>query len=558
MTQAQHDLIDEETDEYHLGSRTKSAALLAWFLQHVWRLDPEEIDDAICDGKGDKGIDGLVVDDELSEITLFQAKYRESADRTQGDKDLRDLMGSSRFFESVDAVDGLLASNPNAELQLLLARNQVRQKVADGMHVTRLVFVTNATLDDSGKGYLDAVANDPPPLEVWDRPRIAAVAERTRRPDLLDASIHFTAVTPPIVADLTPEERMAIGLIPADQLIKLPGIEDRTLFSRNVRLSLGRTRINRDLSDTIVTPAEHDLFPAYHNGLTLLTKDLDVAGESIALDGVSVVNGCQSLVALFNKRTSLTPKLRLLVKIVRLPPDSDVADDITYRTNNQNAVDIRDQRSTEPIMRDLQAQVRDVFGDDFGFAIRAGETLGTTRTLDNQFAAQLIKAVYLGEPWQAVRKVRLFDEDFRAIFNRTIDAYKLLFLDLLGEVIWEARVNLRDDLRASFASVRFALAFLVARVLELSEAGALLLKEPQRWLPSKLDEVKESLRAIADDVVDSVNFHIGESENEDAGYDPKVAFKSKVGVDHLEHDVLSHSRRQAKREEDYLFTVSPT
>lgn len=78
----------------------------------------------------------------------------------------------------------------------------------------------------------------------------------------------------------------------------------------------------------------------------------------MTLDGVSVVNGCQSLLALYNNRTHLTPELKLLVKVIELGESLDLVDSITYRTNNQNPVNARDLRSTDPIQRDLQAQVR--------------------------------------------------------------------------------------------------------------------------------------------------------------------------------------------------------
>jgi len=87
--------IEKGIEPFLVGNRTKSAALLAWFLHAIWRLDPEDVDDAMCDGSGDKGIDGLVVDDDLSEITIFQSKHRLSPFAGQGDSDLKRLAGAS-------------------------------------------------------------------------------------------------------------------------------------------------------------------------------------------------------------------------------------------------------------------------------------------------------------------------------------------------------------------------------------------------------------------------------------------------------------------------------
>jgi hypothetical protein len=90
------------------------------------------------------------------------------------------------------------------------------------------------------------------------------------------------------------------ALVPANELVRLPGIGDLTLFALNVRLGLGRTRINKELARTVrEEQTAHRMFPAYHNGLTLLTERLDVDDEGLHLDGVSVVNGCQSLLAMY-------------------------------------------------------------------------------------------------------------------------------------------------------------------------------------------------------------------------------------------------------------------
>src|SRR5690242_9433832 len=103
------ELVKEEVSVYRIGNRTQSAALLAWFLETVWRVDPEEVADSICDARGDKGIDALIVDDDALEITIFQSKWREDPEKsTQGDNDLRQLVGASEYFRSTETVNGLI------------------------------------------------------------------------------------------------------------------------------------------------------------------------------------------------------------------------------------------------------------------------------------------------------------------------------------------------------------------------------------------------------------------------------------------------------------------
>jgi len=472
MDQSVRDLLDSAFQPHEVGNRSASAAMLAWFLLNVERLDPELVPDALCDGSGDKGIDAIVVDDELSEITLYQGKRMTSPTKTQGDNDLKLLLGAAHYFATSETVRGLLNSKPNLELRRLLLRNDIENKIAAGYKVNRLVFVTNSDLDAAGKSLEAAMISQEPPLDIWHGNRLSAVAERVQRSDLRSESVTLRAASAPLEDDLDGQARLAIALVPATELVKLPGIDDMTLFSRNVRLSAGNTRINKELTKTVVDAAEHKLFPASHNGITVLTLGLSTDGSDLKLDAVSVVNGCQSLLALYRNRKALTPELKLLVKVVELPDTgSSLSDVITYRANNQNAVNIRDQRSTDGIQLDLQRQVEAAFGQTFGYTIKVGEKLATDRTLDNTLAAQLITAAYRRKPWAAVRKVRLFDEDYHDVFAADLDAYRLYLLQLLSEAVDAARDDLRGELRSSFSSVRFTVVSLLSDVLRLSPRG---------------------------------------------------------------------------------------
>lgn len=554
----QYQLIEEEKAPHKVGSRQDSAALLAWFMEAVWRVEPEEIADSICDGPGDKGIDGLLANDVLGEIAVFQGKWHSKAGADQGDQALKNLVGAAAYFASPKAVDALLASKPNVELALLIERLRIRDLVEQGAQAKRLVFVTNGILDPSGRDYLKAIAGQEPALEVWDLTKITAVAERTRRPDLLDEKVTLHAAAEPTAITLEGDVKMAVALIPAAELVTLPGIEDLSVFDRNVRLHEGRTRINRELAETISDDKEHALFPAYHNGLTVLTHDLDVSGKQIELDGITVVNGCQSLVTLYSNRTSITDELRLLVKVIQVEKGTRLSDTITYRSNNQNPVDIRDQRSTDVIQRDLQQQVQETYGDKLAFAIRQGESFETPAVLDNKTAAQFLMAVYVKEPWAAVRKVRLFDDNYWRIFNRAVSGHKLYLMHLMRQVVDGTRLQLRPEVASSFASVRFTIAYLLAQVLRETDKGTLLLDESERWLPALEKEVVESLTALGRDVVDSVNFFIEEEENDKGeAFDPKIVFKSRSGVAEVENLVLRLSRRLAQKDPSYFFELGP-
>lgn len=559
------ELVEAQVAPHHIGSRTESTAMLAWFLEHAWRLERDEVEEALCDGGNDKGIDAITVDYDAREITVFQCKRRRTAERTQGETDLQRFRAVATYFRGPEGIDDLLAAAPNPELAKLVRRLDLKALLAEGEPWTvTLVYVTNAELDASATSYLHTTRDETPPLVIWAREEVAAVARRTERPGLLAGSYTLAPQSEVIVEDLEGDVTMAIGLVPANELVRLPGIDDLTLFALNVRLGLGRTKINKELAKTIKSEqADHALFPAYHNGITILTEKINVDEDGVHLEGVTVVNGCQSLLQLYGNRDSLTPELALLVKAVQLGSNVTLADLITYRSNNQNAVNIRDQRANDAIQRDLQQQVTDKYGDSLFFAIRRGEqTPDDLATLENQDAAQLIMAVWLREPWSAVRKLKLFDDDYRRIFSRSIDADKLYLAYRLNTMIEERRGDLRDSLSASFAAVRFTIAHLVAQVARASELGAEFFDDPGRWLPDKEDDVLDKLAELLDHVIEELNNQVEVREepgddDEPSTFDAKTAFKSRSQITTLEKGTMSVTKVLARRVDDFLFDVPP-
>lgn len=563
LSQTQFDLLETQSEPYHVGNRTQSTALLAWFIENVMREDPDAVEDAICDGGGDKGIDAIVLDEDGNELSVLQVKHRRSPRPTQGDADLRGFVGVATYFRGPEGINDLLNSGPNDEIVKLVERLDLRRRLETSEPSIRLLFVTNAERDVSAADYANAVAGDEPSLDLWDGPRLVEVAERTERPELLDGA--FTLETDKVFeANLTGDADMALALVPATELVRLPGIENLTIFDLNVRLGLGNTKINRELRATIRNPTEHAAFPAYHNGLTLLTDTLEVSDDGLELDGVAIVNGCQSLLSLWNERDNLTPDLNVVVKVVELDRAADLADRITYRSNNQNPVNMRDQRANDRIQRDLQVQVEQRYGDRLFYDIRRGQPAdGELDRFDNQLAAQVLLAVWLGEPWNAVRKVKLFDQEYHRIF-RSANGDQLYLAFLIDQACVAVRGELSGELQTSFASVRHTLTYMVGQLVGQSTLGTALLEAPGRWLPEKTHEVVDELDYFAKFAADETNFFVQDREEarrddaDAAPFDPKTIFKSSTGVRPLARQVVQAYRALDRRPDSNIaFDVAP-
>jgi hypothetical protein len=111
--------------------RTESRQFLAWFLENFYRLEESEVEDSICDGNYDKGVDGVYVNEQLSQIHVFQGRIVKGP-KTLGDVSLKEFMGTVGQFDDERSVRNMQETTKNAELSGLLQAHDIAAKVAEG------------------------------------------------------------------------------------------------------------------------------------------------------------------------------------------------------------------------------------------------------------------------------------------------------------------------------------------------------------------------------------------------------------------------------------------
>lgn len=88
--------------------RTESCAFLHWFLENVYRLDTMEVEDIVCDGNGDKEIDGIYINENQETIDIFQAKIAQSPTKTLGDVQLKEFLGTFLQLETSEGIASIV------------------------------------------------------------------------------------------------------------------------------------------------------------------------------------------------------------------------------------------------------------------------------------------------------------------------------------------------------------------------------------------------------------------------------------------------------------------
>ncbi|UOB16458.1 AIPR family protein [Abyssalbus ytuae] len=111
----------------------------------------------------------------------------------------------------------------------------------------------------------------------------------------------------------------------------------KNIFYDNVRDYLGNNPVNDSINGTL-GEKKFDLFTVLNNGVTIVSSNLQTAGNKFTITDYQIVNGCQTSHVLFENKdrdgiNSLNIPLRLIVT-----QDEDVKNEITVATNNQTAI----------------------------------------------------------------------------------------------------------------------------------------------------------------------------------------------------------------------------
>ena len=347
----------KEVDFLKDNGKEEAINFLIWFLVNYFRIEEELAVDLVCDHKNDKGIDGVYVDKQSKEVILLQSKFRKKFDKGDGDGDLRKLVGSGEWF-SQENIDKLEQSRASKELKSLVADLKVFDLLNQGFTL-KMLFVTTGYFDNSAQDYIKVTDEK---VEYWDNHKLFANFTYNGTEDLVNEDFVLEATDKIIENNYTQENSAFTLAVKASDLLKMSGIVDRSLFSKNVRYGLGKTNVNRSISKTIRDKTKHNKFILFHNGITVVCHKAEIQDSSkLKITNYSVVNGCQSTLTLFENRGHITDNLQIMVKVVATGENTKLSDEITYFANNQNPINPSDLRSREKFQLDLQQQFEDEY-----------------------------------------------------------------------------------------------------------------------------------------------------------------------------------------------------
>lgn len=519
----------------HLApKRSESASFLIWYLENYFRLDSLEAIDSVCDQNGDKGVDGIYVNEFDNTIDVFQSRISQKKDSSVGDASLREFCGTLTQFASPDVLQNLLETAGDAHVARLARRLDLLSKL--GAYDIRGIYLSNLDLDGNGKAFLDAT----PAITFVGKSLLEATYVTDKRVEPVSAPTTFD-ITGLSMAEYIVDANARAIIVPlkAKELIRLKGIADQSLFDRNVRGSLGDTKVNRDIVSSIRNPVVHKQFPLFHNGITIICRRLEQSPEKVTIDEYFVVNGCQSLNSLFQNHVALTDNLRILTKIIQMDVASDLAETVTRFSNNQNGVKARDFKSNSPIQVRLQAEFARYYGGRYVFEIKRGERLPGGEVITNENAGLYMMAFDLKEPWATHRKYQVFDEKYATLYGRPeVTADRAVLCHVLMRVVDAACQEIHNRLIGKYVLTKHAMMYILRLILEQDPVGKNVIRNPREYIrsPDAEKRLQQCVHGILKDVVIDIN---GEIDPLGEDFDYRDKLRDEKWVHSLAQSVVS-------------------
>lgn len=524
---------------YMADMRTESRAFLAWFLENVYRLEPTEAQDSVCDGPDDKGVDGIYVDNDNHRIDILQSRTVKRDDVTVGDTTIKEIVGTLEQFTTPETVQSVIDTTGNVELTNRLIEVKAAELIRDGYQV-RGVLVTNIDPDASAIGYLEHI---PQTIEIRGLSSILASYVSPERVPAQPGPAEFDISGYDISQSTVGSSRMITAPLKAEQLILLDGIQSGDLFDYNVRQSLGKTKVNKDIADNVMKASEHPNFLLYHNGITIVADSVELPSkDTIVIRNYVVVNGCQSLTVLLENSKHVTGELRLLCRLIQLDASSGLMDSITHNTNNQNGIQPRDFQSNNPIQLRLRNEFNSEFPEQVFYRISRGEVTALPEVVDNQEAARAILAFDLRQPWTCHQTYKLFDELHSDIFARPeLDAKRIVSRMDVFHACEDAVLALDNELMAKYTLTKYFLVDLVAAVLEKDDAGRAFIQDPSPFVatPELRAKLCECISGVLKDILVDLNAEVKSRTDESGYFDFKRILKSPTASRDLSKNTLA-------------------
>lgn len=335
------------------GLEKRGDYLVWWYFLKLPGLSPEAIEEVVCDGFNDQGIDAVWIDDTN---TVHFYNFKNPVNIADG-------------FPGVE-VDKILAG-----LNLIVSREHekvvnesLRARIEDVLNIVpqayRIHLVTSGTgVSPDSKAKLDAFINGlgAPSPDFWEW-KLEDIGELqtafyTKSLPTVEAALEFELKQPPYQVRSANHDCYMFSL-PGPVLAEVYGKYGEQLLQQNIRVYQGDRATNQVIRKT-AAGLESGNFFHYNNGVVFLveTAQWDQFTGKLSLQRFQVVNGGQTIRVLHDamEKKDLKADVSVPVRAITSQGDKNFGNSVTVNLNNQNRIEPSFLRSNDPRVVQLAA-----------------------------------------------------------------------------------------------------------------------------------------------------------------------------------------------------------
>ncbi len=509
-------------DYYQQNFPNDGQRFVAWYLKNIHLRNMNKTKDDITDGADDKQIDAIIIDDDKQTIFVIQGKFIGSS--LVDAEPLREVLSSWLQLRDIARLQEV------GNIKLKRKLSEVAKAFEDDYEVA-FELITTSTLTESANNDLATFQKQLADLaENEDFPSSITVIDKDELNRRYDLALERENPSITHTIDLSGSRFLPLNLagtqivvaaIPLSECINIPGIKDGTLFQKNVRQSLGlNNAVNKGIKNTIYSDKHRDFF-FFHNGITAICNKLELQDHKLKLNGLSVVNGCQSLNTIIScsERIKTLDDTFVLFRFYEIP-QRERADRISINTNSQSAVKPRDLRSNDKRVLSLKKLFEQKYPSGY-FITKRGEQAPADKeknfVLDLSDLGKYLIAWHSKRPNVSYSEAKIFDKYFEQLFKReykpeNAQALNFWTKELLKSWTDENPLGLNETLLAMKAYAPYHHLYAISMCFAISNNESDRVPNPSRCLE------KAQQNGMVDEIINisgrSVNMALEAAANE--------------------------------------------
>ena len=352
-------ILENHYNKDTLISFNDSKKLILYTLEKIASLDSNKIEKYvkfIIDGSGDGGIDAIYMKEKT--LYLIQSKFSIKSNLN----DVKSFVASVKNLMNKNVEDYFEFLDP---IKKKTANELIKKwkKITSDDRKLKCIFVTCAKKNGNSETekfiadiepdknftiiYYDDILN-------WDSP-FRKVPTIFMKIGESAKDYIFNKQEIKTIQGNSHESKIVFAIIKSDYLIEVFSkfIENKTLFSMNLRNNLNKNKISKEIEETALHDSEN--FIKFNNGITIICENVGISAQHvIEMNNLSIVNGAQTISTLYNliKIKKINNKSDVFVKILTANDDT-IGNKISKYSNTQNSIKKFDYFVYEPLNEKL-------------------------------------------------------------------------------------------------------------------------------------------------------------------------------------------------------------